>query len=178
MGQLLIYSIFLISTSVHAITLRQFGDCAQIANPIIASIISSQHRGINHFVAVHGQSMAIMGASKFVGSEFKFTASRRPSGIGYTGMPSGHTTSSWSSAAYVRKYGGTHQWLTVPLYASALLTGYSRIQSRQHTVSQVVAAIILSETINAQYTPPTKIMTSEVVFNNKKQLGLKLHLTF
>lgn len=129
-------------------TLRTFGDTAQIINPLVALALSSQSKGMPHYTSVQIHSLGLMGASKIAGNELKLSPGKRPGNLGYTGMPSGHTTSAWSAASYVRHHGGKHQWVAVPLYTSALITAYSRVASKQHTKTQVIAAIILSETVN------------------------------
>lgn len=132
--------------------LRTFGDVAQIINPIVASYSASHEKGFGHFGIIYTESLASMGALKLVGKLNKWEVGQRPNKPGkksrFDGFPSGHTTSAWSAAAYNQTYSEEYQSLTIPLYISAALTGYSRIQSREHTGAQVVAAIALSEAIS------------------------------
>lgn len=121
---------------------------AQVLNPIIASTIATQNRGVGHFTLVHAQALGIMGLGKYAGERLKLPMGKRPDSYSHTGMPSGHTTSAWSAASYVRLNGGDYRYLAIPLYCSAALTGYSRIQAKRHTLAQVLVAIALSETVN------------------------------
>ena len=57
------------------------------------------------------------------------------------------SASAWAAASYVRVFGGDKKILAVPLYASAIITGYSRIKAKRHTVTQVVAAAVMSECV-------------------------------
>lgn len=131
-------------------TLENTGDVLQVVNPAVAGLVSTQEKGLGHFAIVYGQVMAITYATREIGKQTKWKASRRPKrhggkGGSYNGMPSGHTASAWSSAAYARTFYKEHKWVAIPLYASAAVTGYSRIQAKRHTVAQVVVAAFLSE---------------------------------
>ena len=176
MNKMIVFYIIMIINVGHTSTLKKFGDCAQIINPIIAFTVSTQHQGADHYINLHSRSLGIMGASKFIGNKLKVPSSRRPDSLTYTGMPSGHTTSSWSAAAYVRQYGGEHRWLAVPLYTSALLTAYSRVECKKHTIPQVLVAILLSETMSVQYRDSA--IKANLTFNQKKQISLEFHINF
>lgn len=131
--------------------LTRAGDILQIANPIVAGMISTKEKGLGHFAIVYGQSMVINYASKFGGKSAKWSAGKRPFKQGkkdrFDGMPSGHTTSAWASAAYVRAFSEDHKLLSIPLYIGAGVTGYSRVKAKEHTSGQVFAAIALTEAV-------------------------------
>lgn len=127
------------------------GDVVQIINPVISGYVASQERGLGHFAAIYGQSLGAMGGMKLVGKATKLEVSKRPSRNGgkkrYDGFPSGHTISAWAAAAYNRQFSENYKPLTIPLYAIAAVTGYSRIRSKHHTKAQVFGAITLAEAI-------------------------------
>lgn len=133
-------------------SLEKTGDILQIVNPIIAAGIASQEKGIGHFGIVYGQAIGIMLGAKLVGKNSKWQVSKRPSAshrkkVRFDGFPSGHTTSAWTAASYIRVFSEDHKMLSMPLYASAALTGYSRVKARAHTSTQVLTAIVLSEAV-------------------------------
>lgn len=132
-------------------SVRTFGDYFQIVNPIIGSIISSQERGWGHFAFIYGQHLVTVHGVKLIGKSGKWNISKRPhiknKKDRYEGMPSGHTTSAWSAAAYARTFFEDYKLVSVPLYVTALFTGYSRVKSKEHTVLQVIAGAALSELI-------------------------------
>lgn len=51
----------------------------------------------------------------------------------YDGMPSGHTASAWVAASYIRTFSEDYKYLSIPLYLTAAVTGYSRIHAKEHT---------------------------------------------
>ncbi|MGC0372314.1 MAG: hypothetical protein DGJ47_001026 [Rickettsiaceae bacterium] len=128
---------------------RSFGDYAQIINPLIAGGIASQEKGFGHFAIIYAQSMSATQLVKHVSKQTKWRPSKRPSIKGktdrYEGMPSGHTNSAWIGASYVRVFSEDYKYMCIPLYISAAITGYSRVQARRHTTSQVVWGAIFAE---------------------------------
>lgn len=137
--------------------LQKFGDIAQVANPLIGSLIAHQNGSLEHYVFVQSQSLTLMGLGKILGQQSRWEIGHRPDDTGYNGMPSGHTTAAWSAASYVRSNFSTSNDQAAPLlYISAALTGISRVESRRHTIIQVLAAIALSETVNYLNMPSRK----------------------
>lgn len=132
-------------------SLRSFGDYMQIINPILASGLASQEKGFGHFAIIYGQTFVIMHSMKLVAKSGKWEISKRPHVDGkkdrYEGFPSGHTASAWVAASYIRNFSEEYKLLSIPLYITAAITGYSRIKSKEHTVTQVVAGAILAESI-------------------------------
>ncbi len=125
--------------------IRQAGDILQILNPVVVGYLSTGEKGLGHFGIQYGQSMLLVGVGKWAGKKWEYHGSQRPNNGAYNGMPSGHTMSAWSAAAYHRTYSTQHRELVVPLYAAAIFTGASRVISKRHTVPQVLAAAVLSE---------------------------------
>lgn len=132
-------------------SLRSFGDYAQIFNPIIVSGWASQEKGLGHFAMIYTQSFVSMHGIKLISNKAKWGASKRPVIEGkkdrYEGMPSGHTNSAWVAAAYVRTFSEDQKYLSIPLYITAAITGYSRVYAQEHTVVQAIAGAALAEIV-------------------------------
>ncbi|NRB11343.1 MAG: phosphatase PAP2 family protein [Rickettsiaceae bacterium] len=133
--------------------MRQAGDILEIINPLVAAYFANKEKGLGHFAIVHGQTIGIMGATKFYFHNKKGKIGRRPNRNSnkrerYDRFPSGHTSSAWSAAAYSRIFLEENKYVAIPLYATAALTGFSRVKSKQHTRNQVLAAIVLAEGMN------------------------------
>lgn len=150
-----IFSLFFYCDKAYAsekAPLTRAGDMLQIINPIVAGYTASQEKGVGHFGIVYGQALGIMFATKFVGMQSEWEVSKRPSNLKgkmrFDGFPSGHTTSAWSAASYVRVFSEDYKALAIPLYATAAITGYSRVKAKAHTKTQVFMAIALSEAVN------------------------------
>ncbi|MDX1924340.1 MAG: phosphatase PAP2 family protein [Rickettsiaceae bacterium] len=130
--------------------LRTFGDVAQVANPLSAAGIASQDRGAGHFALIYSQEFALLHASKLIGAANKWEAGKRPYKANkknrHDGMPSGHTQSAWSAASYIRVF-HENPYLSIPFYATSIITGYSRVQTKEHTIWQVVAGAALAELV-------------------------------
>lgn len=138
------------------LTSRNFGDHAQIINPLIVSGFSLHEKGLGHFGCIFLQSNLPTWLMHYKGSKLKWSLSKRPqkrcaSGIkehkNYTGMPSGHTVAAWSGASYMRHFSKDYKWASIPLYLSAGITAYSRVHSKCHTKLQIFASIALVEAL-------------------------------
>ena len=132
-------------------TLRSFGDYMQIINPIFASGLASQEKGFGHFALIYGQTWVTMHSVKIMASKGKWQPGKRPGIDGkkdrFDGMPSGHTASAWAAAAYIRTFSEDYKYLSIPLYITAVVTGYSRVKAKEHTTSQVVVGAALAELV-------------------------------
>ncbi|PCJ25482.1 MAG: hypothetical protein COA94_06205 [Rickettsiales bacterium] len=131
-------------------SLRTFGDYAQIVNPLFVAGLASQEIGFGHFAIIYGQSWVSMHGIKLISKSAKWSASKRPNTGNkkdrYEGMPSGHTNSAWVAASYVRMF-SEHKYLSIPLYATAIVTGCSRVKAKEHTTLQVIAGAALAELV-------------------------------
>jgi hypothetical protein len=131
--------------------IRTFGDYAQILNPIIASGLASKEKGFGHFAIIYGQNLAAVHGTKYIADQNQWSASKRPNPRNkkerYDGMPSGHTNSAWTAAAYIRTFHEDQPYLSIPFYMTAAITGYSRVHAKEHTISQVIAGAAIAEII-------------------------------
>ena len=132
-------------------SLRTFGDYMQIINPIFAAGLASQEKGFGHFAIIYSQTFAIMHGTKLIAKSGKWRISKRPyienKKDRYEGFPSGHTASAFAAASYVRTFSDEHKLLSIPLYITAAVTGYSRVKAKEHTGLQVVAGAALAEIV-------------------------------
>ncbi len=131
--------------------LRSFGDYMQIINPVFASGLASQEKGFGHFALIYGQTWVTMHSVKLIANKGKWQPSKRPSIEAkkdrFDGMPSGHTASAWVAASYVRTFSEDYKYISIPLYLTAAVTGYSRIKAKEHTIAQVISGAALAELV-------------------------------
>ncbi len=129
--------------------LRSFGDYIQIINPVLTADFASQKKDFGYFSLIYGQTFVTVHAMKFIATKNKWRPSKRPSIEGkknrYDSMPSGHTTSAWVAASYLRTFSDDYKYWSIPLYATAIVTGYSRIHAKEHTLAQVISGAALAE---------------------------------
>ncbi len=70
----------------------------------------------------------------------RITKIQRPDGSGYNSFPSGHTTTAFAAAEFMRQeYKNVSPWYGIAGYASATATGILRLYNNKHWVSDVVA---------------------------------------
>ena len=70
----------------------------------------------------------------------KITKVQRPDGSGFNSFPSGHTTTAFAAAEFLRKeYSDVSPWYGIAGYAVAATTGILRLYNNKHWVSDVVA---------------------------------------
>ncbi len=70
----------------------------------------------------------------------KITAEQRPDGSDYRSFPSGHTTTAFASAEFMRQeYKDVSPWYGIAGYAAATATGVLRLYNNKHWVGDVVA---------------------------------------
>ena len=131
--------------------LRSFGDYAQIINPVLVAGFASQEKGFGHFAIIYGQSWITMQGIKLVSDKAKWGPSKRPAVRDkkdrYDGMPSGHTNSAWVAASYLRTFSDDYKYVSIPLYITAAITGYSRVHAKEHTTAQVITGAALAEIV-------------------------------
>ena len=113
--------------------LETAGDVLQYVLPAVTAGLVAEHhdtRGAIQF----GESFALT-----LGTTYALKISideTRPNGGRYS-FPSGHTSSTFSCAEFLRRrYGWSYG---VPAYLAAAFVGYSRVESRNHYTRDVVA---------------------------------------
>ena len=76
----------------------------------------------------------------------------RPDGEGLDSFPSGHTSTTFQSAAFIqRRYGWKYG---IPAYLLAGWTGYSRIESERHDLADVLTGAVIGIASSYLFTTP------------------------
>jgi membrane-associated phospholipid phosphatase len=127
-------------------TTQRIGDVGEYVMPAAAVAITLVHadgRGVGQFALVAATTEAVVQTLKPAINR------RRPSGGGRS-FPSGHTASAFMSATFLhRRYGLAYG---VPAYAAAVFVGYSRVHSKQHWTTDVLAGGALGIAANVVLT--------------------------
>ena len=129
------------ASGAHAakFTVERVGDILQIAIPAMAlgmTIEEPGWDGTRQFSYGFAASMTTESAFKAVVED------ERPNKVNLSSFPSGHTMAAFSGATFIhRRYGLERAALP---YLMAAFVGYSRIDSRWHSLDDVVAGAIMS----------------------------------
>jgi len=99
------------------------------------------------------------------------TDKERPNGDKYS-FPSGHTSISFQSAAFMHKRYGFKK--SIPLYVAASFVGYSRVETDNHYVEDVLAGAAIGIASSFYFTEPYKgAVITPVVERNFYGLQIK-----
>ena len=127
-------------------TTETLGDIGQIAVPaagLLVAGVKHDGKGVLQLAEAFGTTMAIT----YI---LKSTVDRtRPNG-GSQSFPSGHAASAFAGAAFLQiRYG----WIYgLPATAAAVFVGYSRVESKEHWTSDVVAGGAIGVAANLVFT--------------------------
>ncbi len=127
-------------------TTQTLGDVGQIAVPAAGLVVAGAHRdgkGVVQLAEALGTTLAVV----YI---LKPTVDRtRPNG-GSQSFPSGHAASAFAGAAFLQiRYGWG--W-GVPAYAAAAFVAYSRVESKEHWTSDVIAGGAIGIACNLVFT--------------------------
>ena len=133
---------------VRADTVRDAGDIAAVLLPAGAAsgaLLARDGEGLIQLTEAFATAMAVVYVLKVV------TDRTRPDG-GRLSFPSGHAASAFTGAAFLQmRYG----WkFGVPAYLLAGYVGYSRVESKHHHTSDVVAGAAIGIAANLVFTRP------------------------
>ena len=134
------------ASGATATTIETSGSVAAVALPAGAAVAAALHkdgRGTLELVESYAATMAVV----YV---LKPTINRtRPDG-GSQSFPSGHAASAFAGAAFLqRRYGWS---LGAPAYALATFVAYSRVESKRHYTTDVVAGGAIGILSNLAFT--------------------------
>lgn len=127
---------------------RRAGDIGAVLLPVGAAtgaLIAKDHQGLRQLALAFGSSMAVVYVLK------PLVDRTRPDG-GHQSFPSGHAASAFAGAAFLQMRYGWH--LGLPAYAVAAFVGYSRVESKRHYTSDVVAGAAIGIGANLVFTRP------------------------
>jgi membrane-associated phospholipid phosphatase len=132
----------------RADAVRRAGDVGAVLLPVGAAtgaLLAKDHQGLGQLAKAYVSTMAVVYVLK------PLVDRTRPDG-GHQSFPSGHAASAFVGAAFVQmRYG----WrLGLPAYAVATFVGYSRVDSKRHYTSDVVAGAAIGIGANLLFTRP------------------------
>lgn len=133
-----------------ATTIQSIGDALQIVLPASAAGMTLYYKDREGAVQFGESLLTTLGVTYAL----KYTVNEtRPNG-GAHSFPSGHTSSSFSAAEFIRKrYGWEYG---VPAYALATFVGYSRVESKEHYTRDVLAGAAIGTLSSYFFTEPYK----------------------
>ncbi len=130
---------------------EKLGDAVYIASPLIAfgsTFYKDAPQGRMQFY----KSILTNTAATFA---LKYSIKKqRPNGKDNRSFPSGHTSTSFQSAAFLhRRYGLK---AAIPLYLGASYVAYSRVDSKNHDTTDVLAGALIGGLSSYYFTSPYK----------------------
>ena len=147
--------------------IRSAGDILQYALPVVPVVPIITHRdrqGTFQYAESLGLTLALTYTLKYAVNE------RRPNG-GTQSFPSGHTSTPFAAAEFMRKRYGWEYGL--PAYAAAAFVGYSRVEAREHHPHDVVAGAFIGIASSYIFTRPYKGWQVQAE-GDTKYLGIRL----
>jgi len=159
----LIFFLLLCSKSTHAQsrTIETTGDVLLFTLPATAlttSLIIKDYEGTWQFA-----KSALLNQAVTIGLKYA-TGKSRPNNNGERAFPSGHTSTTFQSAAFIQKrYGWKYG---IPAYALAGFTGYSRINAQKHDGWDVLAGAVIGIGSSYLFTTPYQKEHMELTFSS------------
>jgi membrane-associated phospholipid phosphatase len=136
----------LLATSAHADGIQTAGDVGAILLPAAAAAgtaIAKDKRGLVQFAEAYASAMTVVYILKPIVDR------TRPDG-GSQSFPSGHAASAFAGAAFLqRRYGWAYGG---PAYAVATFVAYSRVESKRHYTTDVIAGGAIGVAANLVFT--------------------------
>ena len=133
----------------HNKTLQSTGDFILVALPsaaAITTVLMKDKQGTWQFAKGFVTNVAITTALKYGVNK------RRPFNGGYQAFPSGHTSITFQAASFIhRRYGFGY---SIPAYALASLTAYSRINATRHDGYDILGGIVAGVGSSFLFTTP------------------------
>ncbi len=124
-------------------TLGSVGAIALPASGLLAAVVQKDGQGVRQLAEAYAATMAVVYVLKPVVDR------QRPDGGGQS-FPSGHSASAFAGAAFLeRRYGWSYG---APAYAVATFVAYSRVESKRHWTSDVIAGGAIGIASNLVFT--------------------------
>lgn len=159
---LFLLTVFLLATTNVAAqnkTIQSAGDVILFSLPAAAltgSLIAKDYKGTWQFT-----KGALLNQAVTIGLKYGLDK-KRPYGNGDRAFPSGHTSTTFQSAAFIQKrYGWKYG---IPAYALAGFTGYSRINAQKHDGWDVLAGAAVGIGSAYLFTTPYQREHMELTF--------------
>tara|TARA_R110002051_G_scaffold115026_1_gene188011 strand:- start:4866 stop:5426 length:561 start_codon:yes stop_codon:yes gene_type:complete len=162
-SKLILLFICITSTSAYSQgdAIETSGDVLLFAMPASAlagSLIAGDYEGTLQFAKGFALNQAVTIGLKYAVNK------NRPYDNGIRGFPSGHTSTTFQSAAFIQKrYGWGYG---IPAYALAGYTGYSRINAQKHDGWDVLAGAVVGVGSAYLFTTPYQKEHMELSFAN------------
>jgi membrane-associated phospholipid phosphatase len=129
------------------------GDAGAVVVPAVAGIMTliyHDSEGTVQFLKAYASAAAMTYGLKYAVKE------RRPDGSEHS-FPSFHTSSAFAGAAFIQQRDGWKYGL--PAYIAASFVGYSRLESKQHHIQDVIGAAVIGIGTNLIFVKPFKSVT-------------------
>lgn len=157
------------ATAAPADTVETLGSIGAIALPASGLLTAALHkdkRGALQLAKAYGATMAVVYVLKPIVDR------QRPDG-GSESFPSGHSASAFAGAAFLqRRYGWSYG---VPAYAVATFVAWSRVESKRHWTSDVIAGGAMGIASNLVFTHRlSKLTVQPAVVPRGAELTLEL----
>lgn len=155
--------IIVISTTAYSQSdaIQTSGDVLLFAMPASAltgSLIKGDYKGTLQFAKGFALNQAVTIGLKYA------TNKSRPYNNGERAFPSGHTSTTFQSAAFIQKrYGWSYG---IPAYILAGYTGYSRINAQKHDGWDVLAGAVVGVGSAYIFTTPYQKEHMQLSFSN------------
>jgi len=161
----------LVATPAPADTVETLGSVGAIALPASGLLTAALHKdkhGALQLAEAYGTTMAVVYILKPIVDR------TRPDG-GSQSFPSGHSASAFAGAAFLqRRYGWSYG---VPAYALATFVAWSRVESKRHWTSDVIAGGAIGIASNLVFTHRlSKVTVQPAVV--RRGAGLSLGVTW
>jgi membrane-associated phospholipid phosphatase len=146
----LLFSFVLSDAADASDGVERAGEILQLALPATAAGIALAFHDRDGFFQL-SESGALTLCLTY-GMKYSIDATR-PNG-GDHSFPSGHTSTSFASAEFIReRYGWSYG---IPAYIAASFVGYSRVESKQHRTLDVIAGAVIGIGSSYLFTTPYK----------------------
>jgi membrane-associated phospholipid phosphatase len=152
-------------------SLERYGDITQVLLPVAGLASTAYMRDLPGFYQWSASGLMTIASVQVL----KHTIHRtRPNGHDQS-FPSGHTAAAFWGAGFIQqRYGWTYG---IPAYGLAVSTGYSRVQTKNHWTSDVIAGAVIGLAANWLVTKPYRSNLQVLPYfdRDRKEQGIHLN---